>query len=96
VQRQGSRLNESGTLAPRSRLPSADALPFLPRGRDTGTGIRRAQTMPGYVRSDGNYTTLNVPGSIFTSAEGINDAGQIVRGLNQRKAGIIRVPASWP
>jgi uncharacterized membrane protein len=32
----------------------------------------------GFLLDQGSYTTLNVPGSTFTEAWGINDAGQIV------------------
>jgi hypothetical protein len=35
-------------------------------------------TNHGFVLDQGNYTTLDVPGSTFTWANGINDSGQIV------------------
>ena len=32
----------------------------------------------GFLLDNGNYTTIDVPGSSLTAAMGINDAGQIV------------------
>jgi uncharacterized membrane protein len=32
----------------------------------------------GFLFNNGNYTTLDVPGSSLTATNGINDAGQIV------------------
>jgi len=32
----------------------------------------------GFLLDQGSYTTLDVPGAFWSSAEGINDAGQIV------------------
>jgi uncharacterized membrane protein len=34
----------------------------------------------GFLLDQGSYTTLDVPGSINTYANGINDSGQIVGG----------------
>ena len=43
-------------------------------------------TAYGYLLSDGTFTTINVPGSMFTIANGINDLGQIV-GVGQSQGG---------
>ena len=40
----------------------------------TGGGIEDF----GFIYSGGSYTTINVPGSEYTEAYGINDEGQIV------------------
>ena len=36
----------------------------------------------GFLLTGGTYTTLDVPGSIFTAANGINDQGQVVGWTN--------------
>jgi probable HAF family extracellular repeat protein len=32
----------------------------------------------GFLKDDASFTTINVPGALFTQPSGINDAGQIV------------------
>jgi probable HAF family extracellular repeat protein len=37
-----------------------------------------SSTINGFLLDQGNYTTLDVPGASYTSAQGINASGQIV------------------
>jgi uncharacterized membrane protein len=39
---------------------------------------RDAAGIHGFLLDKGSYTTLDVPGAIWTGASGINDSGQIV------------------
>src|SRR5262249_7724972 len=41
-----------------------------------GTGVHS------FLKDGATFTTIDVPGAVFTGANGINDAGQIVGGFN--------------
>ena len=48
------------------------------KGQIVGTYVDTDNNRHGFLLSGGSYTTLDVPGAVFTVAQGINNAGQIV------------------
>jgi probable HAF family extracellular repeat protein len=51
----------------------------VPSGiNNAGQIVGLRENNPGFLLSNGTYTTMNVPGSVLTAPIGINNAGQIV------------------
>ena len=63
---------------PGSSKASVIALGINASGQIVGSYYDAAYIHHGFLLDQGNYTTLDVPGSTWTQAHAINDSGQIV------------------
>ena len=72
---------------PGSSVPYTYAFGIDASGQIVGSYSDAAGNRQGFLLDHGNYTTLDVPGSLFTTAYGINASGQIVGYYTDAAAG---------